>query len=257
MDTGSIRSVTSTIALHVAGAPGNRVRKALLAEPGVELRLLVEEANGQRTDQASRVSGSDVLVVDAVSHDSRPLVDEAVSLGIPVVVAGELPARFPVSGGTFVTRTRSGAGLAAALAMSIVDATSPPLETRLAWTVPGRPLGAGLPVTFPEPVGPQWAGRDDSPLPWPSVTCLAAPVQSPWVGVAVRLRTGSEGGDQVRTFGVADEGAFLRALCMASATLAAARGAYPPGISTPGDPGGVFMKLARQAGLEIAEFTPD
>lgn len=233
------------------------MRKALLAEPGIELRRLREEPNGQRTDPAALVSGSDVLVVDAVSHVSRPLVDEAVSLGIPVVVADELPARFPVSGATFVTRTRSGAGLAAALAMSIVDASTPPLETRLAWTVPGRPLGAGLPVTFPEPVGPQWAGRDDSPLPWPSVTCLAAPVHSPWMGVAVRLRTGADGGPRVRTFGVADEGAFLRALCMASAALAAARGAYPPGVNTPGDPGGQFMQLARQAGLEIAEFTPD
>ena len=249
--------MTSTIAVHVLGPPGIRVRKALLAEPDVELRLLHEEQNVPGSELASRVPGSDVLVVDSVSRISRPLVDEAVSAGIPVVLAYELPAGFPVSGGTFVTRTRSGAGLAAALAVSVVNGSTVPTETHLAWTVPGRPLGAGLPVTFPEPVGPQWAGRDDSPLPWPSVTCLAAPVHSPWMGVSVRLRTAGDEGQQVRTFGIADEGAFLRALCMASATLAAIRGAYPPGDNPPGDPGGVFMSLAREAGLEVAEFIPD
>ena len=248
--------MTSTIALHVAGPPGTRVRKALLAEPGVELRLLGEASGPQGTGVASGVSGCDALAVDAISHVSSPFVDEAVSMGIPVVLADELPARFPIARSTFVTRTRSGAGLAAALATSMVDTSTRPLETRLAWTVPGRPLSAGLPVTFPEPVGPQWAGRDDSPLPWPSVTCLAAPVYSPWMGVTVRMRTGGDGGE-VRTFGVADEGAFLRALCMACAALAAARGAYPPGVNTPADPDGVFMSLARASGLEIAEFIPD
>ena len=256
MDTGSIRSVTSVIALHVAGPPGIRVRKALLAEPDIELRLLHEEPGLRGAGSTPLVSGSDALVVDAVSDASRSLVDEAVSMGIPVVVGDELPARYPVSGGTFVTRARSGAGLAAALALSMVDPSAPPFETRLAWTVPGRPLGAGLPVTFPEPVGPHWAGRDDCPLPWPSVTCLAAPVHSPWMGVTVRMTTRSDGAEQVRTLGIADEAAFLKGLCMASAALAAAQGAYPPGVSTPGDPGGVFMSLARAAGLELAAFTP-
>ena len=241
----------------MADPPGVRVRKALLAEPGIELRPLQEEPPLSRADLVSRVSGSDVLVVDAVSPATRPLVDAAVSKGMPVVIADQLPARFPVSGGTFITQTRSGAGLAAALAQSMVDPDAIPAETHLAWTVPGRPLGAGLPVTFPEPVGPQWAGRDESPLPWPSVTCLAAPVHSPWMGVAVRLRTRTGGGEPVRTFGIADEGAFLRALCMVSAALAAARGAYPAGVNTPADPAGVFMELAREAGLEVAEFIPD
>jgi hypothetical protein len=77
------------------------------------------------------------------------------------------------------------------------------------------------------------------------------------MGIAIRMRTNEDGGERVRTLGIADEAAFLKGLCLASATLAAARGAYPPGVSTPGDPGGVFMRLARAAGLEIAEFTPD
>lgn len=234
------------------------MRKALLAEPDVETRILHEEPGQQGTVAgAPGVAGSDVLAVHTISSRTRPLVDEAVSKGIPVVVAEELTVRYPVGGGTFVTRARREAGLAAAVVLSMVDPANPPVETRLAWTVPGRPLGAGLPVTFPEPMGPQWAGRDESPLPWPSVTCLAAPVHSQWMGIAIRMRTYEDGGERVRTLGIADEAAFLKGLCLASATLAAARGAYPPGVSTPGDPGGVFMRLARAAGLEIAEFIPD
>lgn len=257
MDTGSIRSVTTLIALHVPGPAGDRVRKALLAEPDIEIRLLHEQPGAQGAGVASGVSGCGALAVNAISSASRRLVDQAVAKGIPVVVADELPARHPVSGGAFVAGTCTGAGLAAAVALTMIDASTRPVETNLAWTVPGRPLGAGLPITFPEPVGPLWAGRDDSPLPWPSVTCLAAPVDSPWMGVAVRIRTGDDAGEHVRTVGIADEAAFLRGLCMASATLAAARGAYPPGVNTPGDPGGVFMSLARAAGLELAEFIPD
>lgn len=257
MGTGSVRSVTTLIALHAPGPPGNRVLKALLAEPDLEIRLLHEEPGAEGAGVASGVSGCAALAVDAISSTSRRLVEGAVARGIPVVVGEQLPARYPVSGGAFVAGAHTGAGLAAAVALSMVDTSTPPVAISLAWTVPGRPLGAGTPVTFPEPVGPQWAGRDDSPLPWPSVTSLAAPVLSPWMGVAVRIRTRYGGGEQVRTVGIADEAAFLRGLCMASATLAAARGAYPPGVNTPGDPEGVFMSLARAAGLELGEFIPD
>jgi len=249
--------VTLRIALHVPGPPGIRVRKALLAEPDVEARILHEEPGQQGNAGASGVTGCNVLTVNAISSVSRPLVDEAVSKGIPVVVGEELPARYPVADGTFVTRARREAGLAAAVALSMLDPSNPPVETRLAWTVPGRPLGTGLPVTFPEPMGPQWAGRDDNLLPWPSVTCLAAPVHSQWMGISIRTRTNEHGREPVRTLGITDEAAFLKALCLVSATLAAARDAYPPGVSTPADPGGVFMRLARAAGLEIAEFKPD
>ena len=248
--------MTTQIALHVPGPAGSRVHKALLAEPGVEVVLLHEQPGAEGAGAASGMSGCSALAVNTISGDSRGLVADAVARGIPVVVGEKLPFGYPVSGGTFVAGSRTGAGLAAAMALSMVDGSTRPVDTRLAWTVPGRPLGAGLPITFPEPVGPQWAGRHDSPLDWPSVTCLAAPVHLPWMGVAVRIRT-DDAGEHLRTVGIADDAAFLRALCMASATLAAARGAYPPGVNTPGDPEGVFMSLARAAGLELAEFIPD
>ena len=249
--------MTTLIALHSPGPPGNRVLKALLAEPDLEIRLLHEQAGADGAGVASGVSGCAALAVDAISNGSRGLVADAVAGGIPVVVGDELPARYPVSGGTFVAGARTGAGLAAAVALSMVATSTRPVATSLAWTVPGRPLRAGTPITFPGPVGAQWAGRDDSPLPWRSVTSLAAPVDSPWMGVSVRIRTRDDGGEQVRTVGIADDDAFLRGLCMASATLAATRGAYPPGVNSPGDPEGVFMSLARAAGLELAEFIPD
>ncbi len=56
--------------------------------------------------------------------------------------------------------------------------------------------------------------------------------------------------------GIADDGAFLDAVCMAAAALAAARGAYPDGAGGSGDPDGLFMSLAGGAGLEVAAFVP-
>ena len=233
---------------------GHRVLRVLLAEPDVEVGLLRGDSGHDRTHSVSTVVGWDALAVGIISEASRSAVDEAVSHGIPVVVGGDLPVGFPVGEGTFVVQVLTGSGLAAALGSSMIGPGHRPIETRLAWTIPGRPLGAGLPVTFPEPVGPLWAGREESPLPWPSVTCLAAPANTPWLGVVVRMTVRDDRGDHHRIQGIADEAAFLQGVSMAAAVLAAARGAYPPGVNSPGDPGGMFMALARAAGLEVAAF---
>ena len=249
--------MTNRVALHLSGILARRVPRVLLAEPGVEIGFLRGGTVSERTESISSVAGWDALAVSSVSEDSEPYVDEARTSGIPVVVGSDLPYGYQVGDATFVMGATEGFGLAAALAVSMVDQGSRPLQTRLAWTVPGRALGAGTPVTFPEPIGALWAGRDESPLDWPRMTCLAAPEHSPWLGVAVNLRLQGPNGTEERIQGVADDAAFLRAASMSSALLAAARGAYPPGVNSPGDPQGVYLNLARGAGLEIAGFVPD
>ena len=249
--------MTSRVALHLSDILARRVPSVLLAEPGVEIGLLQGDTRSQRTQSISSVTGWNALAVSDISEAAKPHVEEALSSGIPVVVGSDLPFGCPVGDATFVIGAGEAFGLAAALAMAMIDPGSRPLDTRLAWTVPGRALGAGTPVTFPEPIGALWAGRDESPLDWPGITCLAAPDHSPWLGVAVSLKLQRPNGNEQRIWGVADDADFLRAVSMSSAVLAAARGAYPPGTNSPGDPQGVYLRLTRAAGLQVAEFIPD
>lgn len=249
--------MTSRVVLHLGGILARRVPSVLLAEPDVEIGFLRGGAGSERIESISSVDGWDALAVSNISEESEPYVDEARASGIPVVVGSDLPFGYPVGDATFVVGATEGFGLAAALAIGMVGTGRQPLRARLAWTVPGRTLGAGTPVTFPEPVGALWAARDESPLDWPMVTCLAAPDHSPWLGVAVNLKLQGPNGTEEHTWGIADDAAFLRAVSMSSALLAAARGAYRPGLNSPGDPQGVYLGLARAAGLEIAAFIPE
>ena len=248
--------MTSRVALHLSGILARRVPSVLLAEPDVEIGFLRGGAGSERTESISSVAGWGALAVSNISEESEPYVDEARASGIPVVVGSDLPFGYPVGYSTFVIGASEGFGLAAAVAISMAGPGRLPLRARLAWTVPGRTLGAGIPVTFPEPIGALWAARDESPLDWPRITCLAAPDHSPWLGVAVNLRLQGPDGEEECIWGIGDDAAFLRAVSMSSAVLAAARGAYAPGLHSPGDPQGVYMRLARAAGLEIAAFVP-
>lgn len=249
--------MTERVALHLNGLLALRVPRVLLAEPDIEIGLLQGEPGADRMNAITSVSGADALAVGEVSDAALSHIEEARAARIPVIVGTNLPFGYPVGDSTFVVGATLGSGLAAALAISMIEPGRNPVEARLAWTLPGRPLGSGIPVTFPEPVGPLWAGRDESPLGWPSVTCLAAPQNSPWLGIAVTLKTDGPSGTEELIQGIADDAVFLRAISMAASLVAAARGAYPPGINSPGDPGGMFMRLARAAGLEIAAFIPD
>ena len=244
------------IALRLDDPLARRVRRCLLAERGVEAGLLVDDPGDGSIPTVAALEGWDALAVDRISDESRRAVDQALEQGIPVVSGDNLPAWKYPSGGTLVAGVLTGAGLAAALAVSAAPDGPPPAETRLAWTVPGDPLAVGIPVAFPEPVGPLWAGRAEHPLPWPSVTGLAAPHCSQWRGATARLKIRGGGADRGLVRGVVDDADFLDAVCMASAALAAARGAYPEGLNSTGDPNGLFMRLARRAGLEEATFAP-
>lgn len=225
----------------------------LQADPRIEIGRIQTDPDAEGPPES--VAGWDVLAVDAVTGASRPLVEEAVALGIPVVVAADLPPGFAgVPEATIVGGAGSGAGLAAALAMSMLPRSAEPLGTRLAWTVSGRPLRAGRAVTFPEPVGSLWAGWGENPLPWSDVASCPAPTDSAWKAVRVDLEFRDTEGSGSLVHGVADEGRFLDAVCFGAAILAAAWGAYPPGVSGPGDPDGVFVRLAQDAGMQVARF---
>ncbi len=246
-------SVTHRIALQTEGDRSNRVIRVLQADPGVEVGLLDTRPDAGKPPGS--VAGWDVLAVEAVTGASRPLVEEACALGLPVVVAAGLPPRFAAGqDSTIVGGAASGAGLAGALAMSMLPRSAEPVKARLAWTVAGRPLRAGRAVTFPEPVGSLWAGWGENPLPWPDVACCPAPTDTAWRAVRVDLEFGDAEGDGSLVSGVADEGRFLDAVCFGAAILAAARGAYPGGAGGPGDPGGVFVSLAQDAGMQVARF---
>ena len=244
------------IALRLEDPLGRRVRTCLLAERNVEVGLLVDDPGDGSIPAAPTLEGWNALAVDRISGASQPAVDRAFEQGIPVVSGEDLPAWSRPDGGTLIAGVLTGAGLAAALALAAAPGGSPPAETQLSWTVPGKPLSGGVPVGFPEPVGPLWAGRAEHPLPWPSITGLAAPHRSPWRAAAARLKIRSGEGEHLLVRAAVDDALFLDAVCMAAAALAAARGAYPEGVSGPGDPGGQFMHLARRAGLETAAFAP-
>lgn len=244
------------IALRLDDPLARRVRRCLLAERGVEVGLLVDDPGDGSIPAVASLKGWDALAVDLISDESRRAVDQALERGIPVVSGGGLPAWNHPGGGTLVAGVLTGAGLAAALAMSAAPDGPPPAETRLAWTVPGDPLAGGIPVAFPEPVGPLWAGRAEHPLPWPSAIGLAAPHCSQWRGATACLKIRGDGAERDLVRGVVDDADFLDAVCMASAALAAARGAYPEGVNSAGDPNGLFIRLARRAGMEEATFVP-
>lgn len=248
--------MTTRVALHLSGGMARRAARVLLAEADVQVGFLLGKPGHEGTDSILSVAGWDALAVSDVSEASDPHIKEALASDVPVVVGTHLPDGYPVGDATVVTGATLGSGLAAALALSIADPRGEPPDAELAWTVSGQPLGMGTPVTFPEPVGPLWAGRAESPLRRPRVTCWVAPDDSPWMAVVVKVR-GRSNGVANRILGVVDDGNFLRAISISAALVAAARGAYPSGVSSPGDPGGVYLRLARAAGMEIAEFSPE
>ncbi len=249
--------MTTRVALHLSGGLGLRASRVLLAEAGIQVGFLSDDPGHEGTDSILSVAGWDALAVSDVSEASDPHVKEALAFDIPVAVGTHLPDGYPVGDATVVTGAALGSGLAAALALSVSNPSGEPVDTQLAWTVSGQPLGMGTPVTFPEPVGPLWAGRAESPLlRRPQVTCLVAPDDSPWMAVVANVR-GRSNGVANRTLGVVDDGNFLQAISISAALVAAARGAYPPGVNNPGDPGGVYLQLARAAGMEIAEFSSE
>jgi hypothetical protein len=243
------------IALHAEGELAVRTSKVLLAEPDTEVGLFGDDSMGARIHRVTALQDWDVLAVDELSIGSRVQIERAFGLGVPVVLATEGPPTTDQSV-TVVVGVLEGARIATALAESGLGGSDDLMDAQLGWTVPGHLLSEGVAVTFPEPLGPLWADRDEVPAtPYPA-SSLAAPVNGPWRGITARLTLGSDAGVRQQIFGMADDANFLDAVVLASAAMAAAEGAYPTGFNGPGDPDGVFIRNAQRAGLDVARFEP-
>ena len=228
-----------------------RASRVLLAERGVHVGLFDDEAPTPRVERVESIEDWHALLVDEISFASRIWIDRALEQNVAVVIGTTAEGLDPGES-SVIHQVLDGPGLAAALASFDPEAVVP-TAARLAWTETGHPLAEGVAVTFPDPVGPLWAERAgvvDAPFP---TTALVAPTNGRWRAATAQV-TGASG--VVSTYGVADDRSFFDGVVMAAAALAAADGAYPSGINGPGDTGGVFWRLAREAGLEVASFTP-
>jgi hypothetical protein len=72
--------------------------------------------------------------------------------------------------------------------------------------------------------------------------------------LTVRVTAATPEGVEVRTLGVADDGAFLEGIALAAAVLAAGTGAYPIGINYPTAAFREYLDGALRAGLDVATF---
>ena len=243
------------IAVHASDQLAVRTSRVLLAESGVHVGLFGEESPRARVHIVDDLADWDVLVVDEVTIGARVQIDRAIALRVPVVLATEAPT-FDGGAATIVEGVLEGPRLGMALAESGIDRKDELMGVQLGWTVPGHQLPAGVGVTFPSPIGALWADtRPVPPADYP-ISGLAAPTNESWRGVTARLTLGTGDGVNRQTLGIADDRKFMNGILLASAAMAAAEGAYPTGLSGPGDADGVFLRNAQRSGLDIASFTP-
>ena len=241
------------IALHVEAELGVRTGRVLLAEAEVEVGLFDDDATNLRVQQVDAITDWDVLLVDELTITSRVIVEQAMEAGLPVVLGEERPA-FDDSPSPMVVGAKTGARLAMALAESQRDLDV--MEAQLAWTESGTPLGDGVAVTFPDPVGALWADTADVPDGSMPARGLVAPTKGDFRAVVARVTCATDSGVEQRILGVADDAKFMDAVAMGAAGLTAAKGGYKPGIGGPGDTDGIFLRQLEESGLHIARFTP-
>lgn len=245
------------IALEASTKIGSRAARVLLAERSVEAIGLIGKrstSGDPRVSTITNLAGWDVVVSDDPEHLERRY-RQASDHGIPFVVpSGDAVVLHPDI--PFVVGANPSFGLAASVAANECSRDDTPMEAVIGWTEPGRRLRRGHPLAFPQPIGNLWAqeGADIWPQASHAVRFLAAPVEGPWTGFTVRVTTATPEGVEVRTLGVADDGAFLGGIALAAAVLAAGTGAYPVGIHYPTAAFREYLDEAVKAGLEIATF---
>ncbi len=246
------------IALEATGKTGARAARVLLAERSVEAIGLIgrrSTSGDPRVSTITNLAGWDVVASDDLQHLERRY-RQASDHGIPLVVPTSDAVFSFEPDIPFVVGANPSFGLAAGLAAHECSRQDTTMEAVVGWTEPGRPLRRGEPLAFPQPVGNLWAQRGhDLWLGAPPATrFLVAPVEGPWLGLAVRVTAATSAGVEVRTLGVADDAAFLAGIAFAAAVLAAGAGAYPVGINYPTAAFREYVDGAVRAGLEVATF---
>ncbi len=235
------------IALEPTSAVGLKAGRLLLGERDLETIGVLDRPVADRDPRVRRiedVSGFDVFVTD---DPDLARIHSAYAADVSVVawVDGDgldaEAARVPV-----MTGANLATGIARALAAR--EAAGRQAQTIVAWTEPGKPLSAGEPITFPDPVGARW-GRVRRTRG--SLTEVVVPITDEWAGVVVRVE--EEG--ITRILGIADLAEHLEALALTAGAVTMARGIDHPGLVRPADVADDYLLAALRAGLDIASFT--
>jgi hypothetical protein len=254
------------IALHATGEIGTRTGRILLAERDLTALGLYGQRGAtedRRTMAIRELTGFGVLATD--DPNPRDLAVIAAEDGLSCVTAAEvrvdrrLARRLLDAGVTLVTGANLSSGIAETLAAHELAQTDEDSEVLIAWTEPGRPNRRGMPLPFPDPVGPRWGERvGRKPRrrePGPLVTRAAAPVDEEWAGAVARVAGSRDGKRVEQIVGVADEQKHLAAIALAAGALAVAEGAYPPGIHRPSIAASAYLAAALRVGLGVAAYT--
>ncbi len=239
------------VAVNSLGEAGTRAGLILLAERS--LTALGVYGGGtltadRRTTRISSLSGFDVLVTD----DPQPsaLAAIAVEDGLSCVTAAavdpEVAGRFGAAGRILLTGADL-RGLAATLGAHERLASDAPVQSTVAWTVPGKALRRGVAVGFPDPVGARW-GR-------PVAAGVEVPIGGSWAGASVTVTARRNGKTVQRLVGVADQREHLEAIALAAGILVVAGGSLAPGAYQPADAAVAFLEGALGVGLGVAAHT--
>ncbi|MCB1246513.1 MAG: hypothetical protein KDB69_04545 [Acidimicrobiia bacterium] len=224
---------------------GNRAVRALLSDPNVEYLGVLSESvpKRRRSGPIERIDGFDVLMSDGDADIHRLMGMCAVEeVALVLWSDGEPdsgPRTIPVVHGANVA-----SGLIGALAAHPTAAVSDEDKVTVGWTEPGTPLKRGIPIAFPDPIGPSWgkarsngevvAFRDDE-----------------WAGAVVDV----DGPKGRRIIGVADHAAYMEALVLSAATLAAGSGVYETGSHAAASRGEQLLNFLYDMELEIAVWS--
>ncbi|MBT8213919.1 MAG: hypothetical protein KJP12_01760 [Acidimicrobiia bacterium] len=252
------------IAVHPAGPVGIRAGRILLGEASLEALGVVDapyrRSPDRRVERAGTIETYGVVVTDDIA-DPWTYVDRALEVDASAVlwVDGDLDAiedqygdAFRSRGTTLVVGANLGSGIAPALAAHEVAKGNVVQEVEIAWTEQGETLRKGVPVPFPQPVGPRWGEHFDADGPYRSVV---VPTTGEWAAAMAKVTTLTSDGVTTRIVGTSDLGDHLEGLALAAAAVCAAQGRYEPGVATASDIGEPYLETALRAGLDVAAHT--
>jgi len=256
------------IALHAAGEIGHRAARILLSERSlIALGLYGHQASRETEDRRMtairEVAGFDLLTTDtAVDPLGFALIaaDEGISCVLSADTAPDaaLAGRFRAAGTTLLVAAGLGGGIAETLAAHEITSIEENRRVRISWTEPGRLLGGGEAVPFPEPVGARWGrkvpGRPGDRFP---TTRVIAPVDGEWAGAVAEVTGLVDGSRMQRVVGVADQADHLAALALAAGVVAVAEGSAPAGAHRPAAIAAAYLAAALRMGMDVATFTEE
>ena len=236
------------IALDYTSEIGIRAGKLLMGEASLEM-LAVVRRDVRDPDPGIRrvetVDGFDAVITD---DPSSTIADEALQAGIPCVLwagAPDLPEG--ATDGTFLIGSNLVDGIGRSLLARESSRSGNSSRLQFAWTEPGKPLGHGDIVTFPDPVGARRGSRRRSTE---RLTEIAVPVPDEWAGIVV----GTQDGDHTGTVGIADLAVHLEAIALAAGAVVTAQGILPDGSTRPDSISGPYLEAAFRIGLDAASF---